>query len=97
MHTDTYIIPGKRTPFVKTGGVFATETPLTLSGEVMKAMRQDARPDLIVWGQVIPSVAYSNGGREAALDAGLEDNIPANSTQLACSTSMMGAFQARVF
>lgn len=94
MHRETYIIPGKRTPFVRTGGVFAKETPLTLSGEVMKSMRKDARPDLIVWGQVIPSVAYSNGAREAALDAGLEDSIPAYSTQLACSTSMMGAIQA---
>ncbi len=94
MAENTYILPGKRTPFVRTGGVFVDQTPLTLSGEVLKDMRGSARPDLIVWGQVIPSVAYSNGAREAALDAGLEDSIPAYSTQLACSTSMMGAVQA---
>lgn len=94
MAQNIYFLPGKRTPFVKTGGVFASQTPLSLSGEVMKAMRDTARPDLIVWGHVIPSTAYSNGAREAALDAGLDDAIPAYSTQLACSTSMMGAIQA---
>jgi len=94
MSHNAYIVAGKRTPFVKTGGVFVNETPLTLSGEVMKAMREEARPDMIVWGKVIPSTAYSNGAREAALDAGLDASIPAYSTQLACSTSMMGTIQA---
>jgi len=47
-----------------------------------------------VWGQVIPSLALSNIAREAALDAGLDPTIPAHATQLACSTSMMGAIQA---
>ena len=94
MSSPAYIVSGKRTPFVKTGGDFARQTPLSLSGRVMTAMFEDAIADLIVWGQVIPSVSYSNGAREAALDAGVPDAIPAYSTQLACSTSMMGAIQA---
>lgn len=94
MTENTYIVPGKRSPFVKTGTVFSDQTALSLSGEVLKKMREEDRPDLIVWGQVIPSTTYSNGAREAALDAGLEDSIPSYSTQLACSTSMMGAIQA---
>lgn len=91
---DAYLIAGLRTPFVKAGTAFADETPLTLSTAVLQAMAARHRPDLIVWGQVIPSLSLSNIAREAALDAGLDPTIPAYSTQLACSTSMMGAIQA---
>lgn len=91
---EAYLVAGVRTPFVKAGTSFAGDTPLTLSAPVLEAMAARARPDLIVWGQVIPSLALSNIAREAALDAGLDPTIPAYSTQLACSTSMMGAIQA---
>ncbi|WP_419320523.1 thiolase family protein [Caulobacter sp. ErkDOM-E] len=92
--TDTYLVAGVRTPFVKAGTAYAGETPLTLSATVLQAIAGQHRPDLIVWGQVIPSLSLSNIAREAALDAGLDPTIPAYSTQLACSTSMMGAIQA---
>lgn len=91
---DIYLIAGQRTPFVKAGTHFAHQNPLTLTAPVMQAMAAQYRPDLIVWGQVIPSLSLSNIAREAALDAGLDPTIPAYSTQLACSTSMMGAIQA---
>jgi acetyl-CoA C-acetyltransferase len=90
----TYFIAGTRTPFLKAGTAFAKETPLTLSALVLRAMACETRPDLIVWGQVIPSPTYSNIAREASLDAGLDASIPSYSTQLACSTSMAGAIQA---
>lgn len=89
-----YFIAGKRTPFARAGTAYAKETPLTLSALVLHAMASDSRPDLIVWGQVIPNPAYSNIAREASLDAGLDPSIPCYSTQLACSTSMAGAMQA---
>lgn len=89
-----HLVAGVRTPFLKAGTGYADQTPLTLSAPVMQAMASQARPDLIVWGQVIPSLSLSNIAREAALDAGLDPTIPACSTQLACSTSMMGAIQA---
>jgi len=92
--TDAYLVAGVRTPFVKAGTAYAGETPLTLSATVLQAIAGQHRPDLIVWGQVIPSLSLSNIAREAALDAGLDPTIPAYSTQLACSTSMMGAIQA---
>ncbi len=94
MFEDIYMVAGKRTPFAKAGSTFAAETPLTLSAPVMQAMANQARPDAIVWGQVIPNLSLSNIAREAALDAGLDPTIPAYSTQLACSSSMMGAIQA---
>lgn len=92
--SDTYIIAGTRTPFVKAGTAYAGETPLTISAPVLQDMAGKARPDLIVWGQVIPSLQLSNLAREVQLDAGLDPTIPAYSSQLACSTSMMGAIQA---
>lgn len=91
---DVFVVAGVRTPFVKAKAAFAAETPLSLSTPVLQACAQKHRPDLIVWGQVIPSLSLSNIAREAALEAGLDPTIPAYATQLACSTSMMGAIQA---
>lgn len=92
--TDIFLVPGLRTPFVKAGGVFAQMDSIALSSPVVQAMAARARPDFLVWGQVIPSVTVSNLGRELALEAGLDPTIPAFSTILACSTSMAAAIQA---
>lgn len=92
--TKTYIVPGKRTPFVKAGKQFATLDSLALSKPVVKAMMKEARPDFLAWGQVIPSPTISNLGRDLLLEAGLDPEIPAYSTTLACSTSMLAAIQA---
>lgn len=92
--TKTYILPGKRSPFVKAGTAFAGLDGIALSTPIVQAMSKHARPDFIVWGQVIPSPTISNLARELTLEAGLDPTIPAFSTQLACSTSMMAAIQA---
>ena len=90
----TYLIPGKRTPFVKAGKEFAQLDAIALSKPVVQAMAETARPDFLAWGQVIPSPTISNLGRELLLEAGLDATIPAYSTQLACSTSMLATIQA---
>lgn len=92
--SDAFIIPGLRTPFVKAGGVFQKYEALALSVPVVRAMAAAARPDFLAWGQVIPSTTVSNIGRELVLDAGLDPQIPAFSTIMACSTSMMATIQA---
>jgi acetyl-CoA C-acetyltransferase len=56
--------------------------------------REGIRPDFLVWGTVIPNLHYSNIAREVQIEAGLDQTIPAYSTVLACSTSMVAAFQA---
>lgn len=91
---DIYLIAGQRTPFVKAGGAFAAHEPIAVSTPVVQAMAKMARPDFLIWGQVIPSPTVSNIGRELLLEAGLDPTIPAFSTILACSTSMVGAIQA---
>lgn len=92
--TDIFLAPGKRTPFVKAGGAFARHTALELSRPIAKAMADQARPDFVVWSQVIPDPLVSNIARELAYEAGLDPEIPAWSTILACSSSFIGAVSA---
>ncbi len=89
-----YIASGLRTPFVKAAGRFAHHDSLALSIPVVRAMADRARPDLLAWGQVVQNPALSNLGRELLLEAGLDPEIPAYATQMACSTSMLAAIQA---
>ncbi|HEY2480633.1 MAG TPA: acetyl-CoA C-acyltransferase [Caulobacteraceae bacterium] len=92
--TDIYLAPGVRTPFVKSGGAYAALNGLALSVPVAKAMAAKARPDFLVWGQVIPDPTLSNIARELVFEAGLDPTIPAFSTVLACSSSFVGAITA---
>ncbi|HZZ31553.1 MAG TPA: acetyl-CoA C-acyltransferase [Phenylobacterium sp.] len=92
---DIWLAAGVRTPFTKAGGALAKKDALDLSIPVVKAMlAKGGRPDLMNWGAVIPNLTMSNLGREALIAAGGDPSIPASSTVMACSTSMMGAFQA---
>ena len=91
--TDVFLAAGVRTPFVKAGGVYARRSALELSIPVVQRMRAQARPDLLVWGQVIPDPAVSNIARELVFEAGLEPTIPAYSTVLACSTSFIATLR----
>ncbi len=92
--SDVFLSPGLRTPFVKAGGVYARRSAIDLSVPVAKAMSDLARPDFLVWGQVIPDPALSNIARELLFEAKLDPTIPAYSTIMACSTSFMGTLQA---
>ena len=65
-----------------------------MSIPVAQAMAKFARPDVLVWGTVIPSLRWSNIAREVLMDAKLDQTIPAYSTVMACSTSMVGVFEA---
>jgi acetyl-CoA C-acetyltransferase len=92
---DTWLAAGVRTPFARAGGALAKRDALDLSVPVVKAMlAKGGRPDLMVWGAVIPNLTVSNLAREALIAAGGDPTIPASSTVMACSTSMMGAFEA---
>jgi acetyl-CoA C-acetyltransferase len=92
--SEIYLHPGLRTPFVKAGREYAPHSSLELSVPVMQSMSAAARPDLLVWGQVIPDPALSNIAREIAFEAGLDPAVPAYSTVMACSTSMTATLQA---
>lgn len=90
-----WLAAGKRTPFARVSGPLAGYDTLGISVPVVKAMLGEAgRPDLAVWGSVIPNLGWSNLAREVLLDAGGDATIPAFNTVMACSTSMAGAFEA---
>jgi acetyl-CoA C-acetyltransferase len=89
-----WLAAGVRTPFVKVDGPFAAMDAIALSVPVVQAMLGRGKPDFAVWGAVIPSLMWSNVAREVMMDAGADATIPAFSTIMACSTSMVGAFEA---
>lgn len=91
---DLFIVPGLRTPFTKAGAQYAGVSALQLSAPVAKAMCDLARPDLLIWGQVIPDPTVSNVARELVFEADLDPEIAAFSDVMACSTSFVGALTA---
>jgi acetyl-CoA C-acetyltransferase len=100
-HAPIYLVAGLRTPFCKVDGPLGNLDAIQMSVPVAQAMIKQlsdqggkSQPDLLVWGTVIPSLRWSNIAREVVVDAGLDQTTPAYSTVLACSTSMVGVFEA---
>jgi acetyl-CoA C-acetyltransferase/acetyl-CoA acyltransferase len=94
---DVYLAAGLRTPFGRGGGALASYDALTLSVPVVKAMAHQLktqRPDLVLWGTVIPNLGWSNLAREIWMDAKLDPTVPSYSVVLACATSITAAAAA---
>lgn len=91
-----WLIAGLRTPFAKVDKELKELDVISLSLPVVKAMIEDNNlsPDLLIWGSVAPNLGYSNLAREIIMDAELDQTIPAFTTIMACSTSMMAAIEA---
>jgi acetyl-CoA C-acetyltransferase len=92
-----WLLPGLRTAFAKSDGPLAAYDPIELSIPVVQAMVAQLRggkPDFATWGTVLPNLTWSNIAREVLLDAKVDATIPAFSTVMACSTSMIGALEA---
>lgn len=88
---------GVRTPFAKIDGPLGKFDAVSLSVPVVRHMvgqLRGASPDFAIWGTVVPNLTWSNIGREVLMDAGVSPTIPAFSTVMACSTSMVGAIEA---
>lgn len=98
MDPNTWLVAGLRTPFARVDGPLRRLDAVALSVPVAKAMAAQLaagdRPDLMVWGTVMPNLGVSNIAREVVFDAGLDASMPAFSTVLACSTSMAAVFEA---
>jgi acetyl-CoA C-acetyltransferase len=92
-----WLAAGVRTPFAKIDGPLAGFDAIALSvplAEYMIGLLDGALPDLAVWGAVVPNLTWSNIAREVLMEAGIGATVPAFSTVMACSTSMVGAFEA---
>jgi len=97
LNSEVWFAAGVRTPFAKVDGALATLDAIGLSVPVVRHMIDQlhgALPDFAVWGTVVPNLTWSNIAREILMDAGVAPTIPASSTVMACSTSMMGAIEA---
>jgi len=86
------IITGCRTPFARSGTVFRDLSALDLAKPCVRELveRSEIDPawvDLIVMGQVVPSVKAPNLAREAGLGAGLPASVPAHTVNRACASA----------
>ena len=94
---DIWLAAGVRTPFAKVDGPLAALDAIELSVPVARHMVEllkGGKPDFAVWGVVVPILTFSNIAREVLMDAGVDATIPAFSTVMACSTSMVAAIEA---
>jgi len=95
--TPVWLAAGVRTPFAKVDGALASLDAIALSVPVVRhmiAQLRGATPDFAAWGAVVPNLTWSNVAREVLIDAGVAPTIPAFSTVMACSTSMIGVIEA---
>src|SRR5207244_12738103 len=84
-----WLAAGLRTPFARVDGPLARLDAVELSLPVVRAMtgpRAAVKPDLVVWGTVIPNLGYSNIAREVQIEEGVGNNIPAISSVLVFSS-----------
>ncbi|WP_430390131.1 acetyl-CoA C-acyltransferase [Dyella sp. 20L07] len=93
-----WLAAGVRTPFAKVDSSLASYDAITLSVPVVRHMLDSLpnghKPDFVTWGTVVPNLTWSNLAREVLMDAGAPATIPAFSTVMACSTSMIGMIEA---
>jgi len=92
-----WLAAGVRTPFSRVDGPLASLDAVALSVPVARHMvdlLDGALPDMAIWGAVAPNLTWSNIAREVLMDAEVGPTVPAWSTVMACSTSMVAAFQA---
>lgn len=86
------VIGGCRTPFAKAGSVYRDLTALDLAKLCVRELleRSEVDPaalDMVVMGQVIPSVKAPNLAREVVLGTGLPVSIPAHTVNRACASA----------
>jgi acetyl-CoA C-acetyltransferase len=94
---DVWLASGVRTPFAKVDGPLGIFDAIELSVPVarhMVGLLNGGKPDFAVWGAVVPNLTWSNIAREVLMDAGVDATVPAYSTVMACSTSMVAAIEA---
>lgn len=92
-----WLAAGVRTPFAKVDGALEKPDAIDLSVAVVQAMMgklSGTLPDFFVWGTVAPNLSWSNLAREVLMEAGVSPTVPAFSTVMACSTSMIAAIEA---
>jgi acetyl-CoA acyltransferase len=93
------IVAGLRTPFAKQGTAYRDLSALDLGRIVVSELLQRAEVDprlveLVVYGQVVPSLSAPNIAREIVLGTGMPKQIEAFSVSRACATSFQSLTSA---
>ena len=86
------LLAGCRTPFARAGTSYRDLTAVDLGKACVRELIErtevdPTRVDLVVMGQVIPSVKAPNLAREVVLGAGLPAAVPAHSVNRACASA----------
>jgi acetyl-CoA acyltransferase len=93
------IVAGLRTPFAKSGTAYRDLSALELGKIVVSELLQRAEIDpkmveLLVYGQVVPSLSAPNIAREIVLGTAMPKNVEAFSVSRACATSIQSLTSA---
>src|SRR5579883_697182 len=93
------VVRGLRTPFAKQSTGYAHATALDLAklvvSELLARAELDPREvDLVVYGQVMPSIEAPNIAREIVLGTGMPKSVQAFSVSRACATSFQAMTSA---
>ncbi|MCZ6705430.1 MAG: thiolase family protein [Bacteroidetes bacterium] len=96
---DIFIVSAVRTPIGKFGGALASHSPVDLAAHAMKnaltaANVDGAELDLYIFGNVLGAGHGQLIPRQAALKAGIPDNVDGVSLDMVCSSGMMSIMQA---
>ncbi|MCH8567178.1 MAG: thiolase family protein [Balneolales bacterium] len=92
-------VAGVRTPFLRSGTEFKNLMAYDLArsaiaGLISKTGIAAGDPDATILGTVIQEVRTANLAREAALAAGIPNNVPAHTVSMACISSNLAMSQA---
>ena len=90
--TRVAIVAGLRTPFAKAGTAYRDLTALDLAKACVRELVErgeldPASVEVVVMGQVIPSVKAPNLAREVVLGTGLPVSTPAHTVNRACASA----------
>lgn len=96
---DIFIVSAVRTPLGKFGGALASHSPVDLAAHAMKSVLTTAKVegaelDLYIFGNVLGAGHGQLIPRQAALKAGIPDNVDGVSLDMVCSSGMMSIMQA---
>ena len=96
---DIFIVSAVRTPLGKFGGALASHSPVDLAAHAMKSVLtaanvDGAELDLYIFGNVLGAGHGQLIPRQAALKAGIPDNVDGVSLDMVCSSGMMSIMQA---
>ncbi len=99
MNQDVYIVARARTPIGRFGGSFKNTPPTELGAHAMKAALEraglsGAELDLYVFGNVLRAGHGQLLPRQAALAAGIPENVDGYAVDMVCSSGMMAVMNA---